>query len=187
MKLQNLNLDNIKPGTIWISGVTSSGKTTLAEMLVSDLKKQSINNIKLLDGDKFRSSLPVKYGNDIKSRYKILRKIIENAILLNRQGILVIVATVSHKLDMRLEARTKIKHFMEVELVCNHKICANRDYKGLYKKAYNKEFDIFPGVTEDYENNELAELTLNTGDLSKEVCFDKLLNSTITFLSKHNK
>ena len=72
----------------------------------------------------------------------ILRKIIDAAKSLNEKGMIAIVATVSHKKEMRLEAREKITKFMEVELLCEHTECAKRDYKNLYMRAYNNEFEV---------------------------------------------
>ena len=102
------------------------------------------------------------------------------------EGNIVIVSTVSHKRYMREAARKNFKNFLEIYLRCPSETCAERDFKGLYKKAVNGEIDLFPGITEPYEEslNE-PELVLDTSILSIEECSEKLFKLTFKFLKTH--
>jgi len=169
-------------GTIWISGLTASGKTTLGKLLFKDLKKSGIDNIVFLDGDALREKLTKKYGRDLEDRYNILKEYIKIIISENKKQNCVIISTVSHKVDMRILARKEINHFMEVNLECSTKACSERDYKGLYSKLKkNKEF--FPGISEPYELSNSAELILNTEHNSIEYCRKIIFDKAIKHLS----
>jgi adenylylsulfate kinase len=118
-------------GTIWITGITASGKTTLGQTLYERLKETSNFPLEFLDGDKLRKCLDKTYGHSIEDRLLILEKIVEIAQEKNHTGTTVIISTVSHKKAMREYARAQIPRFMEVYLDCSPESCADRDYKGL--------------------------------------------------------
>ena len=179
-------INNFKIGTIWISGLTASGKTTLGKLLFQDLKKYGINNIKFLDGDELRSLMTKKYGRDLKDRYKILKEYIKITIKENKKGNIVIISTISHKTDMRMLARREINNFMEVNLECSVRACSQRDYKGLYSKMKNRSKDFFPGISEPYEFSESPELIINTENNSIEFCRKIMFNKAIKHLSFSN-
>tara|TARA_Y100000590_G_scaffold470574_1_gene666483 strand:+ start:174 stop:698 length:525 start_codon:yes stop_codon:yes gene_type:complete len=155
--------------TIWISGISASGKTTLGSMLYYKLKELGFNNVIFFDGDELRKRLPKSYGHGLDDRYKILNQYIK---IINKEmaaGKIVIVSTISHKKDMRALARGKIKNFFEVSLYCSPNICAKRDFKNQYKKAINGKFNCFPGITEPYEFTDNSDLTIDThkNDINK--------------------
>ena len=163
--------------TIWISGVSASGKTTLGEMLCNKLHELGYVNTIFLDGDILRKRLPNQYGHSITDRYKILDEYIK---IINKEiekGKLVIVSTISHKKDMREIARKKINKYFEVILSCSTDVCANRDYKNQYKKAFAGKYDCFPGVTEPYEYTEKPELIIDTQNNDIEHSFNILFNN----------
>lgn len=100
------------------------------------------------------------------------------------QGNIVIVSTVSHMRYMREAARNNFRNFMEIYLKCSTDTCAQRDFKGLYQKAINGEIELFPGITEPYEESfDTPELVLDTSILSIEECSEILLMRTLKFLS----
>ena len=168
--------------TIWISGVTASGKTTLGNSLYKYLLNNNFLFLEFLDGDQIRKNLDRKYGHNIVERWKVLKKIVEIAKEKNRNGIITIIATVSHKQKMREYARSEISSFMEVNLICSPENAALRDYKGLYDRANSGEFDCFPGISEEFEPSENPELILQTDKLDIDECLDILYKKVLSFL-----
>ena len=169
-------------GTIWITGITASGKTTLGQTLYERLKETSNFPLEFLDGDKLRKRLDKTYGHSIEDRLLILEKIVEIAQQKNHTGTTVIISTVSHKKAMRDYARAQIPRFMEVYLDCSLESCAVRDNKGLYQLAYEGEYDLFPGITERYELSDAPELTLDTDRTTPEECANVLFREVAVFL-----
>ncbi|MEE1550912.1 MAG: adenylyl-sulfate kinase [Nitrospinaceae bacterium] len=181
------NNDPIVPSTIWISGVSAAGKTTLGSLLHKGLLESGFADTVFLDGEEIRKNLTRKYGHSLQDRYDLLQIVIDLVKSYLAKGQNVVVSVVSHKTEMRNIARENLSPFMEVCLQCSVEICRDRDYKGDYEKALAGEYDCFPGVTEPYEVSENAELVLNTGDLSIEEAGRKLLSSTIVFLGFFRK
>lgn len=173
---------SIMPGTIWITGITASGKTTLGQSLYERLIEKGVSQVEFLDGDLLRKSLDKIYGHSLADRKIVLKKIIKIAQQKNQRGITIIVSTVSHKKEMREYARSKIHKFMEVHLECSSKACAKRDFKGLYVKANKGELDLFPGVTEPYETSDFPDLTINTEHTSISECTNTLYREVSLFL-----
>jgi L-glutamine-phosphate cytidylyltransferase len=172
------------PGTIWITGLSASGKSTLGEGLFQDLKKLEINNVKLLDGEAIREKLGDTYGYSTHDRDAILEKTIQMAREYNENGSIVIVSTISHKRATRQKARDIISNFMEVFLDSPLEVCIERDYKGHYQKALNGEYEHFVGVTDSYETSDSPELVINTKSLSIAECQELLLDNVTIFFAK---
>ena len=160
--------------TIWISGISASGKTTMGSMLSDNLKSIGYSDTMFLDGDVLRERLQREYGHSIVERYEILKEYIKVINIEMSQDKIVIVSTISHKKDMREFARKNIENFFEVILRCSPNTCANRDYKGQYKKALSGKYDCFPGVTEEYEMSDNPDLILDTQNNGIEKSFDIL-------------
>ena len=177
-----MNLPSFEPCTIWITGITASGKTTLGKSLFEFLIEKGVNPLEFLDGDEIRESLNKNYGYSLKDRQKIVKNIVEIVKNKNKKGITTIVSTVSHKKAMRDYARSQIPKFIEVYLECPNEVCADRDYKGLYEKAKAGEYQTFPGVTEPYEPSENPELILNTSQMSIDECSATLFKSILPLL-----
>jgi adenylylsulfate kinase len=167
---------------VWLTGLSASGKTTLAMALARDLGNQGMDNITLLDGEAFRAQLARQYGHAPADRYAVLRALVEHAGSEQAAGRVVIVATISHRRDMRRLARERLGRFLEVYLDCPVQICASRDPKGHYRRARAGEYSCFVGVTEAYETWDLADLVLDTGRLSPEAASQALLAATLRFL-----
>ena len=174
-------------GTIWITGITASGKTTLGKKLHEYLLENGIKNVEFLDGDELRNRLTVKYGHSIEDRFMVVKEIVEVAKKSIMNGNIVIVSTISHKIEMRDYARSQIPHFMEVYLKCEPEICADRDYKGQYKIAKNGDYELFVGVTEPYEESHKPDFIIETGSLSEEECSLMLIKAAMQFLNKTGK
>jgi adenylylsulfate kinase len=169
-------------GTIWITGLSASGKSSLARALAGELRAASDEAPVLLDGDEFRARLDRAYGYSLEERFAVLYRLVEEAREENLKGRTVIVATISHKRAMRTHARRRIGRFMEVHLHCPVEVCATRDPNGLYRRARAGEYECFPGITEPYEHSEDPELVLDTAALSTESAVRRLLPETLAFV-----
>lgn len=171
--------------TIFITGITASGKSTLGKRLKEDLVKSGINNVKLLDGEQIRKQLAKRgkcYGYSTQERNKVALELAHMALEYNREGIICILCSICHVEKIREQMRAIIGNVMEVYLDCPAGVCAQRDYKGQYAKASQGLLDNFIGVTEPYQRSERVELVLETGSYSINECSQTLLESVITFL-----
>jgi|TARA_B100002003_G_scaffold131135_1_gene121202 adenylyl-sulfate kinase len=177
----NLKNQEIIPGTIWFTGISGSGKTTLGKFLYDAIIKKGFD-ADFLDGDELRKRFDKQYGHSLEDRFEVAKRIIDIASKCNKEGKIAIVSTVSHKKKMRDMARQNIYYFMEVYLNCPVNVCKDRDYKGLYEKAYINRDELFPGVTEPYEVSENPELILNTASEGIEQCGKILLKKVLRFL-----
>ena len=171
-------------GTIWITGITASGKTTLGNELYKRLLRQRhLKKIVFLDGDEVRKKLKKNYGHKIEDRLASLKDLVQVAKKYYDKKMIVIVSTVSFKRQMREYARRMMPHFMEVFLDCSLDVCSQRDFKGHYKRAFNGEYETFIGVTDEYELSLQPELTLRTDIKSIDECSEILFKKTIDFLN----
>jgi len=173
---------NKKTGTIWITGLSASGKSTLGQNLFNDLLKRNINNIEFFDGEQVRNKLGNKYGYNNEDRKRLSFYNAKLAIESNNRGNIAIVAAIAHKKDIRKEIRSTIGNFMEIYLKCPAEICAKRDYKGHYKKAFAGEYQNFIGVTEPYEESDSVELILDTASMPIKKCSEILLEAVLDFI-----
>lgn len=175
---------NMPPtGTIWITGLSASGKTTLGKKLTDDLIQAGFHNVEHLDGEVLRTKYDRIYGYSVEERFAVLENIIRIAKECNKKGKIAVVSTISHKRQMRRIACKALVPFMEVYLKCSVETCASRDYKGNYKKAFAGELDTFIGVTEPYELSDNPELVVNTAHQSIDKCSSILLEKSIDFLN----
>jgi adenylylsulfate kinase len=179
-----MSSNNLLPGAVWITGISSSGKSTTGENLYKRLVKEGFKNIEILDGEELRKHLDREYGFTTEERFAVHKNIVRVALEKIQSGKLVIVCTINHKLAMREMAREKIDLFMEVYLKCDVDVCVARDYKGNYKQALAGECDNFIGVTEPYEVSKYPELVLDTGKLGIEECSELLYQKTLSKFKK---
>tara|TARA_B100000315_G_scaffold151518_1_gene140305 strand:- start:160 stop:717 length:558 start_codon:yes stop_codon:yes gene_type:complete len=184
--ITNNKIKNNQSATIWISGVTASGKTTLGKFLFESLNNNGIKRIKFFDGEDLRKRLDKNYGHSLADRYEVLNGIIKIVKEETIIGYTVIISTVSHKREMRDLARSQSNHFMEINLICSSKTCAIRDYKNIYNTINEKNNECLPGVTEPYEISDNAELILDTEQYSLEESKIIILNTTLKFLNDKN-
>lgn len=164
------------PPTIWFTGLSASGKTTLSTQLFKDLESLGVDNVILLDGDIIRKQIK----NDIfdeKSREKIAFQKIKMASNLNKEGSIVLISGISHKSERRKDARRLIDNYYEIYLNCDVSVCAKRDYKNQYSKALAGRMDNFIGVTEQYEEHDETDLVIYTGRDTLAVCSSILLEN----------
>jgi len=172
--------------TIWISGTTASGKTTLAKELYQKIKIISDKNFTFFDGEDLRKRLKINYGHSLAERFEVIKEFIGLIKKENYNSRSVIISTVSHKRKMRELARSELTHFMEVNLICSANECSKRDYKDIYNRITKNSDECLPGVTEPYETSENAELILNTEENSIHDCNRILLGRVKTFIKLNN-
>lgn len=167
-------MNNPRVMTIWFTGLSASGKSTLSQNLFNDLIKLGIKNIELLDGESIRDMLK-NNSFDKSSRERIAIQKARIALELNKKGKVVLVSGITHKKMLRKYIRELIGNYFEVYLSCDVKVCSKRDYKGHYAKAFSGKLDNFIGVSEPYEESGEYDLVLHTGRDSVEACSSLLL------------
>jgi len=141
---------NQKGVTVWFTGLSGAGKTTLARAVYDELKKRG-HRVEILDGDVVRQYLTKGLGFSKEDRDENIRRIGFVAHLLTRNGVIVLVAAISPYRATREEVRRKIGDFIEVYVNAPLEVCEKRDVKGLYKKARAGEIKNFTGIDDPYE------------------------------------
>ncbi|MCI4368698.1 MAG: adenylyl-sulfate kinase [Thermoplasmata archaeon] len=146
---------------IWLTGLPSAGKTTIAKELTPRLRARG-RNVELLDGDEVRRGLSADLGFDRKSREVHAGRVTYVAKVLARNGVIPIVALISPYRTSRAVARREVGTFVEVFVNTPLALCEERDVKGLYKKARAGEIKEMTGVDDPYEFPEHPEITVDT-------------------------
>ena len=160
--------------TIWFTGLSGAGKSTLSEALAPRLRALG-KRVEVLDGDAVRTHLSKGLGFSREDRDINVRRIGYVAHLLTRNGVFVVTAAISPYRAAREWCRETIRDFVEVYLDTPLEACAERDVKGLYKKAFAGEIPMFTGVSDPYEPPVSPELTLSTHTLSRDECVERIL------------
>lgn len=152
----------LRPGfCIWMTGLPSSGKTTIAKVLVPKLRALGWN-VDLLDGDEIRMGLSSDLGFGRKDRETHAGRVTFVAKVLARNGAIPIVALISPYRSSRAKAREMIGRFVEVYVTTPVAECEKRDVKGLYQKAREGKITEFTGVSDPYEAPEHPEIVVET-------------------------
>jgi len=161
--------------TIWLTGLSGSGKSTIAFELEKRLF-MSGHVVYALDGDNIRHGLNRDLGFSPEDRTENIRRIAEVAKLFNDAGIFVVTAFISPYRADRSMAREIIGpgRFIETHLAASMEVCERRDPKGLYKKARAGEINNFTGISAPYETPENPALAINTGLLGLEDCIAEI-------------
>ncbi len=162
--------------TVWFTGLSGSGKTTLAQLLEEKLQERDIK-LEILDGDIVRTNLSKGLGFSKEDRDTNIRRIGFVCHLLTRNGVPNIAAAISPYRNIRDENRAKIGNFVEVAVKCPVEVCAERDVKGLYKKAFSGEIPEFTGVSDPYEEPLNAEVVVETDKESPEDSVAKIIST----------
>jgi adenylyl-sulfate kinase len=148
--------------TVWFTGLSGSGKSTIAEMLFHEFKARGLNT-EILDGDEVRKNLSKGLGFSKEDRDTNILRIGFVANLLTRNGVATICCPISPYKETRDACREQIGDFVEVYVHATvEELAQNRDPKGLYKKALAGEITGFTGVDDPYEVPENPELVLDT-------------------------
>lgn len=165
-----------KAYTLWFTGLHGSGKSTIASRMLEKLRGKNIKAI-LLDGDELRKVLSSDLRYTLKERNEHMRRAAEYCRQLSSKGILTIACVASPTEESRSYAKQIIKKFFLVYVRCPLKICEERDVKGHYKKAREKQagFENFVGVSLNFEEPKNPDIILDTDKESIEGSVNKLL------------
>jgi adenylylsulfate kinase len=167
--------DNGKGFTLWFTGLSGSGKTTITNLLVKDLLARG-SKLEVLDGDVVRENLSKGLGFSKEDRDTNIRRIAFVANMLSRNDVPVITAAISPYRAIRDEARQMMDdRFIEVYVKASVEACEERDVKGLYAKARSGEIKEFTGVSDPYEEPENAEIVVETETQSPEESAKQIL------------
>lgn len=165
-----------KSAVIWFTGLSGSGKSTVANALEQALVEQGKHTY-LLDGDNMRHGLCADLGFSAEDRTENLRRVGAVAGLMVDAGLLVLSAFISPYRNQRELVKSFIPadRFIEIHISTPLEICEQRDVKGLYKKARAGEISHFTGISDPYEAPEHADLVLDTSVTSLEDSVKQLL------------
>ena len=136
--------------TLWFTGLSGAGKTTLAERIDKILRARGMK-VEMLDGDVVRTNLSKGLGFSKEDRDTNIKRIGFVCKILSRNGVVAIASAISPYRDVRDEVRQDIGDFVEVYVNCPLEVLVERDVKGLYKKALAGEIKNFTGVSDPYE------------------------------------
>jgi adenylyl-sulfate kinase len=163
--------------TVWLTGLSGAGKSTIAERLSSSLSARSAA-VEVLDGDEVRTHLSAGLSYSREDRDTNVGRIAFVAKLLTKHGVIVIAAAISPYAAARRAAREAIGDFVEVYVRCPLEELARRDVKGLYARALRGEIAQFTGVSDPYEEPEAPEVIVD----SREQTVDESVAAIIAYL-----
>jgi len=169
MGMENGKTDRLEQGfTLWFTGLSGAGKTTIAEIVEKEIRDRR-GKVEVLDGDIVRTNLSKGLGFSREDRDTNVLRIGFVANLLTRNGVGVVVSAISPFKEVRDQVRRNIgEGFIEVFVDAPVEVCAERDVKGLYKKAFAGEIKQFTGVSDPYEPPAAPELHIHTDQETKE-------------------
>jgi adenylylsulfate kinase len=163
---------------IWFTGLSGSGKTTIAHEVEEKLLDAGVP-VEILDGDIVRENLSKGLGFSKEDRDINIRRIAFVAHLLQRNGVFVLTAAISPYREIRDEARAMVKDFVEVFADAPLDVCESRDVKGLYAKARAGEIKGFTGIDDPYEAPLNAEVVCSTGEESVQESAQKVIDKLV--------
>ena len=160
--------------TVWFTGLSGAGKTTVANRLEQVLRDRGLK-VEVLDGDVVRTHLSKGLGFSKEDRDTNIRRIGFVCNLLTRNGVAAIAAAISPYREIRDEVRAEIGNFVEVYAKCPLDVLQERDVKGLYAKALRGEIANFTGVSDPYEEPLNPEVVLETDRETAEESLAKVV------------
>ncbi len=163
---------------IWLTGLSGSGKTTIARALAERLQSEGYK-VEILDGDVVRQHFSKGLGFSKEDRIENIRRVAYVAHLLARNGVVVITALISPYREGRNYARQLIGNFVEVYVKCPLDVLIERDVKGLYAKALKGEIKNFTGISDPYEPPENPEVVVETDKETVEESVEKIWSALL--------
>ena len=154
------------PAVIWLTGLSGSGKSTIAKWVAQALEREG-HKVERLDGDTIRDIFPAT-GFTRPERDQHIRRVGYLASRLEKNGVFVVASLVSPYQDSRDFVRGLCDRFLEIHVATPLEECERRDVKGLYAKARRGEIANFTGIDDPYEPPSAPELTVDTSGLSVE-------------------
>lgn len=147
--------------TVWLTGLSGAGKSTLAERVAADIRAAGLP-CEVLDGDVVRTNLSKGLGFSREDREENVRRVGFVCSLLNRHGVAVVASLIAPYRNVREENRRLLPNYVEVFVDCPLEVCAERDVKGLYRKAKDGEIPPMTGMGDPYEPPENPDVTCHT-------------------------
>jgi len=167
--------------TLWMTGLSGAGKTTIARILETELKARDLK-IERLDGDVVRESLTRDLGFSKEDRNKNIERVTFVAKLLSRNGVGVVASFISPYQETRNMIRENTTNFLEVFVHAPLEVCEERDVKGMYAKARTGEIKNFTGISDPYEDPIEPDFVVHTHEETPEESAARL----ITFLEERS-
>jgi adenylylsulfate kinase len=161
--------------TLWLTGLSGAGKTTIALELEQQLRERGLL-VERLDGDTVREGLTRDLGFSKADRDKNIERVSFVAKLLSRNGVGVIASFISPYREARQNVRENTTNFVEVYVNAPLDVCASRDVKGLYAKAFAGELKEFTGVSDPYEAPESPEIEVQTDKETPQESVAKIID-----------
>lgn len=164
-----------KAKVFWFTGLSGSGKSTIAEHFENKLFVEGFFT-QVLDGDNIRSGINGDLGFNMDDRKENIRRISEIAKLYTNTGIVSLVSFISPTIEARQKAKEIIgeENFIEVFINTPIEVCEDRDVKGLYKKARAGEIPDFSGISSPYEAPIMPDIEITTTSQTIDECVDNL-------------
>jgi adenylylsulfate kinase len=159
--------------TVWLTGMSGAGKTTVAALLAERLRAAGLR-VEVLDGDVVRGNLSPNLGFTRADREDNIKRIGFVCELLSRNGVATIAAVISPYREARDAVRARIPEFLEVHMDCPLEVLIERDVKGLYRKALAGEIENFTGVSDPYEPPTSPEVVIDSSGESAEHGVDRI-------------
>lgn len=176
-KKDRARLNGHRSFILWFTGLSGSGKSTIAHRLEEKLLKNGVRTY-VLDGDNIRTGLNKDLGFSAEDREENIRRIGHVAKLFVDAGLVVLTAFISPYKKDRAAVRSLVgsDEFVEIYVKCPLEICEQRDVKGLYGKARRGLVKQFTGIDDPYEEPENPEVILETDKVNLERCVEEILN-----------
>ncbi len=168
--------------TIWITGLSSSGKTTIAKAVTDSLLARG-RQVECLDSGAIRRTINRSLGFSREEIESNLKRLAYDASMLNRNGVIAVVSAVSPYRSVRDAIREASPGFVEVYCRCPMEILARRDSSGLFQRAQRGEVKHVAGIDAPYEEPLKPEVLLNTDDDSTDECAAKVM-ATLELLGR---
>lgn len=174
---QRETLHNHKSVVLWFTGLSASGKSTLAHAVEQELYRLGCHSF-VLDGDNVRHGLCSDLSFSLTDRHENIRRVANLAKLFIEAGVIVLTAFISPLRGDRDTARNMMPHGDFLEIFCDAPVdvCEKRDPKGLYQKAREGKIAEFTGISSPYEAPLKPELHLNTGEQSLAECVEAVID-----------
>lgn len=171
---QRVEAENMHKGfTMWFTGLSGAGKSTISRLLGKRLLECGAK-FEILDGDVVRTHLSKGLGFSKEDRDENIRRIGFVCELLSRNGVIAIAAAISPYRAVREEIRSRIGNFIEIYVECPLEVLVDRDVKGLYRKALAGEIPQFTGISDPYETPLSPEVIVNSSTETPEQSVDRI-------------
>jgi len=162
--------------TLWVTGLPAAGKTEIATILEESLLERGLDAERVDEGEVRENWLPA-LGFEPSDEDGLNRLVGNMCLMLTRNGVIAVAASVSPSQEVRNEIRSQIGRFVEIHLRCTPEQCESRDTSGNWAKARGGELKGFPGVDRKYEEPVNPEVVLESGSEEAEACVKQVLRT----------